>query len=46
MTANQASLARTGLPAPQATSAVSISPILGKGISSPASGARRTETSS
>ena len=31
MTANQASLARTGLPAPQATSAVSISPILGKG---------------
>jgi len=31
MTANQASLARTGLPAPQATSAVSVSPILGKG---------------
>ena len=31
MTANQASLARTGLPAPQATGAVSICPILGKG---------------
>lgn len=31
MTGNQASLAQPGLPAPQATSAVSISPILGKG---------------
>src|SRR5215471_16828115 len=31
MTSNQASLARAGLPAPQATSAVSISPILGEG---------------
>jgi len=31
MTANQASLARAGLPAPQTTGAVSISPILGKG---------------
>jgi hypothetical protein len=31
MTGNQASLARAGLPASQATSAVSISPILGKG---------------
>jgi parallel beta-helix repeat protein len=31
MTVNQASLARAGLPASQATSAVSISPILGKG---------------
>src|SRR5262252_2701410 len=31
MTGNQASLTRAGLPAPQATSAVSISPILGQG---------------
>jgi len=31
MTSNQASLARAGLPAPQAASSVSISPILGEG---------------
>ena len=46
MTGNQASLARAGLPAAHATCAVSISPVLDKGISSPAFGARRMETSS